>query len=391
MLYRTMTVILIRLAQLGFPIVGLAARAVLLALLEWSRKSELSADRAGLLAVQNPEAALGTMLKLAGGGSREETDLNEFLRQADEYRQGGDVVDAVFKVLNLLGSTHPFHVLRVAEMRGLDRVGRVRPRPARRIPSPRRRRLLAVHRGPRGRHARLRRGREVDGRPVVDQWARPARSSATRLPAGSSGRNLNRHEDPYHRQRRSGARAALEAAPGCSRRGVLHHEGERRHRGPRDVAPPRPHGRGRTRRLGRVQRDRPDRRRPRGAARRGHRRTSSSAAASPSSARPAPPRRSSPPRPTPSRSWTAPACPTAAYRTFTELGGGGSVHPRDGRADRRQGLGPRRRARAPSSATTWTQPSTPRAPCSPAASSARRGARSSSRSTWRARSSRSSR
>ncbi|HEX7117168.1 MAG TPA: M48 family metallopeptidase [Longimicrobiales bacterium] len=116
-LYRTMTVVLIRLAELGFPIVGLAARAVLLALLEWSRKSELSADRAGLLAVQNPEAALGTMLKLAGGGSKEETDLNEFLRQADEYRQSGDVADAVFKVLNLLGSTHPFHVLRVAEMR----------------------------------------------------------------------------------------------------------------------------------------------------------------------------------------------------------------------------------------------------------------------------------
>src|SRR5690606_7311625 len=54
-LYRTMTVVLIRLAELGFPIVGLAARAVLLALLEWGRKSELSADRAGLLAVQNPE------------------------------------------------------------------------------------------------------------------------------------------------------------------------------------------------------------------------------------------------------------------------------------------------------------------------------------------------
>jgi len=117
-LYRTMTVVLLRLAELGFPIVGLAARAVLLALLEWGRKSELSADRAGLLAVQNPEAALRTMLKLAGGGSREETDLNEFLRQAEEYRYGGDVADAVFKVLNLLGSTHPFHVLRVAELRG---------------------------------------------------------------------------------------------------------------------------------------------------------------------------------------------------------------------------------------------------------------------------------
>jgi Zn-dependent protease with chaperone function len=118
-LYRTMTVILIQLAQLGFPMVGLAARAVLVALLEWSRKAELSSDRAGLLAVQHPEATLRAFMKLAGGvpGMDEETDLNEFLIQADEYRQTGDVADIVFKVLNLLGATHPFHVLRAAELR----------------------------------------------------------------------------------------------------------------------------------------------------------------------------------------------------------------------------------------------------------------------------------
>ena len=116
-LYRTMTVILLQLANIGYPIVGLAARAVLLGLLEWSRKSELSADRAGLLAVQHPEAALRTSMKLAGGGTAEETDLNEFLQQADEYRTSGDAADAVFKVLNLLGTTHPFHTLRAAELR----------------------------------------------------------------------------------------------------------------------------------------------------------------------------------------------------------------------------------------------------------------------------------
>lgn len=116
-LYRTMTVLLLQLAQQGFPIVGLAARAVLLGLLEWGRKSELSADRAGLLAVQNPDAALRAMLKLAGGGSRDETDLNEFLDQAEEYRKGGDIADSVFKVFNLMLATHPFHVLRAAELR----------------------------------------------------------------------------------------------------------------------------------------------------------------------------------------------------------------------------------------------------------------------------------
>lgn len=116
-LYRTMLVILLQLANLGYPIVGIAARAVLLGLLEWSRKAELSADRAGLLTVQSPEAALGTSLKLAGGGSAEETDLNAFLEQADEYRSQGDLAETVFKVLNLLGTTHPFHTLRAAELR----------------------------------------------------------------------------------------------------------------------------------------------------------------------------------------------------------------------------------------------------------------------------------
>jgi Zn-dependent protease with chaperone function len=116
-LYRTMIVLLMQLATLGFPVIGLAARAVLMALLEWQRKSELSADRAGLLALQQPEATLSALMKLAGGGRDDETDLNEFLVQADQYRDGGDAADMVFKVLNLLGATHPFHVLRAAELR----------------------------------------------------------------------------------------------------------------------------------------------------------------------------------------------------------------------------------------------------------------------------------
>jgi Zn-dependent protease with chaperone function len=116
-LYRTMLVLLINLAQMGFPIVGIAARVVLLALLEWSRKAELSSDRAGLLASQNPTAGLTSMMKLAGGGFEADLNLNEFLAQADEYRKSGDIADSVFKVLNLMGTTHPFHVLRAAELR----------------------------------------------------------------------------------------------------------------------------------------------------------------------------------------------------------------------------------------------------------------------------------
>jgi Zn-dependent protease with chaperone function len=116
-LYRTMTVILLQLAQMGFPIVGLAARAVLVALLEWSRKSELSSDRAGLLGVQDPDLVFRAMLTMAGGVDHAESNVAAFLEQADAYRESEDVADSVFKVLNLLGATHPFYVLRVSELR----------------------------------------------------------------------------------------------------------------------------------------------------------------------------------------------------------------------------------------------------------------------------------
>src|SRR3989454_11066411 len=44
------------------------ATASQLALLEWFRKSELSSDRAGLLACQDATASLRVNLKFAGGG-----------------------------------------------------------------------------------------------------------------------------------------------------------------------------------------------------------------------------------------------------------------------------------------------------------------------------------
>jgi Zn-dependent protease with chaperone function len=116
-LYTTMMIILVQLAERGFPVVGLAARAILFALLEWYRKAELSADRAGILSIQQPEVGMRAMLKLAGGGNGTDANLAEFIQQADEYRATGDLADQVFKVLNVVGADHPFPVLRVAEMR----------------------------------------------------------------------------------------------------------------------------------------------------------------------------------------------------------------------------------------------------------------------------------
>ena len=115
-LYTTMLILLKALAESNFSVLGLAATPILLGLYEWSRKAELSSDRAGLLAVQTPDPGLRTMLKFAGG-SFSDTNLAAFVEQAEEYRQQDDLSDQVMKILNVLWSTHPVPVIRVAEMR----------------------------------------------------------------------------------------------------------------------------------------------------------------------------------------------------------------------------------------------------------------------------------
>ena len=86
-------------------------------LFEWWRKAELSADRAGLLAGQDPAAALRAHMKLAGGNDLREIDTAAFLEQAAEYDRGGDLRDSLIKLRMLFGLTHPLPVARAADLR----------------------------------------------------------------------------------------------------------------------------------------------------------------------------------------------------------------------------------------------------------------------------------
>jgi Zn-dependent protease with chaperone function len=116
--YRTMLMHLMRLASsFGFiPLGGWALRAIVAALLEWQRKSELSGDRAGLLCAQDVDVAIRVELKLAGGGRLDKLDSEAFLAQAREYERSGDMRDGLLKLLNLELQTHPFSVLRAAAL-----------------------------------------------------------------------------------------------------------------------------------------------------------------------------------------------------------------------------------------------------------------------------------
>lgn len=117
-LYKSMKSVLTNLSvtRLGYPFTAIALYAILAALEEWDRKSALTCDRAGLLCVQDPDKAYGTLLRMAGGVDPAELDLGEIARQAEEYEAAGDSVDGIFKLLNLLRRSQPFAVLRAVEL-----------------------------------------------------------------------------------------------------------------------------------------------------------------------------------------------------------------------------------------------------------------------------------
>jgi Zn-dependent protease with chaperone function len=116
--YRTMLLILIALAAriAWMPIGYLGLRGIIWGLEEWFRKSELSCDRAGLLACQDADAARRALMKLAGGPQLSELNPDAFREQAHEYDAVPDLRDSILKLLQLQGNTHPFAVVRFAEL-----------------------------------------------------------------------------------------------------------------------------------------------------------------------------------------------------------------------------------------------------------------------------------
>jgi Zn-dependent protease with chaperone function len=117
--YKTIMMVLTRWATniAWLPVGAIALRAIIAAMYEWWRKAELSADRAGLLAGQDPAAALRLLMKLAGGGDLSQIDTTAFLEQAAEYQGGGDLRDSLHKLRMTAWSSHPVPVARAADLR----------------------------------------------------------------------------------------------------------------------------------------------------------------------------------------------------------------------------------------------------------------------------------
>jgi len=120
-LYRTIAEILLNVSLGALPfLAGIALLPIRLAILEWSRKSELSSDRAGLLGSQNVLASQQLFMKMAGA-TRQPTPaggmhLDPFMAQANEYITTNEGLDVVYKILNTLALSHPMHTVRAAEL-----------------------------------------------------------------------------------------------------------------------------------------------------------------------------------------------------------------------------------------------------------------------------------
>ena len=117
MLYKTLLIILLNISFFlkAIPFSQLILNGIIMGLKEWSRKSELSADRGALLTVQDPDISAQVVMKMAGGPRLNKMNMNEFVKQAEEYDATNSLGKGVQKFLNTMNLSHPFPVIRLLE------------------------------------------------------------------------------------------------------------------------------------------------------------------------------------------------------------------------------------------------------------------------------------
>lgn len=108
---------------------GLALQGLVVALNEWSRKSELTADRAGFIACDNREAAIMGLMKLMGLPESFETSsdwhfsVDEITDQLDSHEEFK--ADSLYKkfIYALLTNNidHPWTIERIKEIRNWEK------------------------------------------------------------------------------------------------------------------------------------------------------------------------------------------------------------------------------------------------------------------------------
>jgi Zn-dependent protease with chaperone function len=118
-LARNIATIIQAIGQATLGLGSLLGQGLVFALHDWYRKAELTADRAGLLCVQNLDPCLTVFMKFAGGATRlwAEMDQAEFIRQIQDYEEEDrSGLSRAYKMFLTAWRTHPFPILRAKEL-----------------------------------------------------------------------------------------------------------------------------------------------------------------------------------------------------------------------------------------------------------------------------------
>jgi hypothetical protein len=115
---RTALDILLRIGSMTgiIPMSGIPVIAIRLALLEWFRASELTCDRAALLATQDVDAVVRTMMVLSAGLPSSMLSIEAYREQVRTVEAWEDGPDRLRRFVAELQQTHSFPVRRAAEI-----------------------------------------------------------------------------------------------------------------------------------------------------------------------------------------------------------------------------------------------------------------------------------
>ncbi|MCX6252524.1 MAG: M48 family metallopeptidase [Bacteroidetes bacterium] len=117
-LYHTMANLLKAGADM-FGMLGVLTTPIQLGLLYWSRRSELSADRAAAAAMGSAKPVIETMVRLSGGSKSitGKVDIKEYAAQADAYDTLQESNwDKILQTAAIAWQSHPFAAVRVREI-----------------------------------------------------------------------------------------------------------------------------------------------------------------------------------------------------------------------------------------------------------------------------------
>jgi Zn-dependent protease with chaperone function len=104
--------------NMAFGAGGFLGAGLQMALVRWRQMSELTADRAGLLACQDANVAISALMKIAGLPAKYYDAMNteDFITQAREFTAlDMDKINWFAKWLSAMGQSHPWTVLRASE------------------------------------------------------------------------------------------------------------------------------------------------------------------------------------------------------------------------------------------------------------------------------------